>query len=475
MTRDTEIVTFPREIEAAAHLPAENVPLTLLCLAGPIIATMISHTVMSFVDFVMVSTLGTQAQAAIAPAGILVWLLLCFGVGVLGSVNTFVSQSLGRGRLSDCSGYAWQGVHLALLLSVLLLPCWWLIDPILKLADHAPRVMALEDAYIKPRLVGLFPIIASVSLANFFNGIHRPSMQLIAVVVANVFNFLANYALIFGHFGFPAMGIAGAAWATVAASAFHVLMLFGFLLHPHFARTYGSWRTWRIDWPKISRLVWFGLPIGLYSVAEVSGWTFFTFFLIGQFGTVQLAANNVCFKFNEISFMPAVGLSIALSAAVGKAIGRRDLALARRYVRWGLGFSVGYMSLIGMNFAFWRGTLIGLLSEDPQVIAWGGRIMLCMAVFQFFDAFHLTYSGALRGAGDTHWPAYAGIALSLVFLIGGGVAVTRFFPEVQSVGPWIMAAVFIVILGIVMSLRYWGGRWEGMEILEKDIVDPVMA
>ncbi len=447
---------------------SENVPLTLLRLAGPIIATMISHTVMSFADFVMVSWLGTQAQAAIAPAGVFVWLLLCFGVGVLNAVNTFVSQSLGRGRLRDCSAYAWQGVHLAVVLSIVMAPLWWLTEPVFALVPHEPEVKALEIEYIQIRLLGLFPIIASVSLANFFNGIHRPGVQLLAVVLANLFNILANCVLIFGVWGFPAMGIAGAAWATVAATVFHVVILFAMFLHPRFADTYGCRQTWRVDWEKLKRLVWFGLPIGLHAIAEVAGWTFFALYLVGRFGTVQLAANNVCFKFNEISFMPAVGLSVALSAAVGKSLGKRDPELAKRYARWGLAFTVAYMSLVGASFALFRYPLVSLLTSDPQVIEWAAKIMLCLAVFQVSDAFHLAYSGVLKGAGDTHWPAWVGITGSMLFLVGGGIWISRAFPQLESLGPWIMAAIFIILLGIVFSLRYLGGKWQRMDILEKE-------
>src|SRR5690606_12564221 len=147
---------------------------SLLVLALPIIASMVSRTVMSFVDFIMVSQLGTEAQAAIMPAGMLLFCIVGFGMGMLSVVSTFVSQPLGRGRCADCSAYAWQGLWLRLAVAAALLPTWWLAPPLFEAVDHDPQVQAMEVVYVQVGLLGLFPMMGSLALANFFTGIHKP-------------------------------------------------------------------------------------------------------------------------------------------------------------------------------------------------------------------------------------------------------------------------------------------------------------
>ena len=441
----------------------------LLTLAAPIIATNISGTVMSFVDFVMVSRLGTEAQAAIMPAGILLFCAIGFGMGLLSVVNTFVSQSLGRGRHADCSAYAWQGVILSIGLALVLLPAIVLVEPFFRWVDHGDAVISMEVSYVRIGLFGIGPTVASVALANFFIGVHRPAVGFFAALVSNVFNVAGNYALIFGHWGFAAMGIAGAAWATLAASILHFVILLAWMLHPSYARSFQTRRTWRPNKRQIADILRIGLAPGLMFGADVASWAAFTIFLVGRFGTVHLAANNICFKFLEISFMPAVGLGMALTAAVGKSIGMRRTDLARRYVRWCVVFSVGYMGLIGSVMALWRYDLPGLLIFDSepvraQVIRWAAPMMLFCAVFQVFDALSICYNSALRGAGDTKWPAAAWTASALLVMIGGGLLVGHLKPQWASTGFWAAATAHMAVVGITFALRYRYGPWERIDV-----------
>ena len=152
----------------AVHRDPETgrlLPVYLLFLSGPIIASMISRTVMSFVDFVMVSKLGTDAQAAIIPAGLVVFAFVAFGLGTMGAVNTYVAQSLGRGRHEDCSAYAWQGVYISAAVALVALALWGTIAPFFAWVGHDPAVKDMEVIYAQIGVFGVRPEIAAVAFA----------------------------------------------------------------------------------------------------------------------------------------------------------------------------------------------------------------------------------------------------------------------------------------------------------------------
>ncbi|MFI4860854.1 MAG: MATE family efflux transporter [Phycisphaerales bacterium JB063] len=459
-----------------APLPAGwGVPWALALLAGPIIATMISRTVMSFADFVMVSKLGDEAMAAVMPAGISVWCLVCFGFGVVTVTNTFVSQSLGKGELSECSRYTWQGLYVAALLGVIVLPVWWLAPSYFAFAGHPEEVQRLEVIYFRVSLFGIMPAVAANVVANFFNGIHKPSVGLFAAVTANSFNILGNYVLIFGKFGFPELGIAGAAWATAASSTLQVAILAAVWLGPRYAKQFASRATWRPNVKQIRRIFRVGLPVGLHWESDILGFTVFTVFMVGSYGTAQLAANNLAFKFLEVAFMPVVGLSIALTAAVGKAIGRGRPDYARLAARWAIGAAFCYMAVIASAYLVFRYRLPGLLTDDTEVIQWAAKLLVLCAAFQLFDAFGITMTGALRGAGDTFWPGMTTFLLTTTVFMGGGFAMMKYAPGLESIGPWLAATAFICIYGMVMAVRWWYGPWEKIDLFKDEKTPDVPA
>jgi len=448
--------------------PERSVPVGLLLLSMPMIASMISRTVMSFVDFVMVSRLGAEAQAAIMPAGVLLFCVMAFGIGVVGTVSSFVSQALGKRRPEDCAAYAWQGLFLSLAIGAVVMPAWLVVDDLFVAVGHAPDVQAMEIVYVRIGLIGLGPSLAAMALANFFNGIHRPMVGFWAAAVGNLFNGLANYALIFGKWGAPEMGIAGAAWGTVAAAALQTLILLAWMLKPAIDRVYHSRANWRPRWDLLRRMLRFGMPAGLQFSVDIAAFTVFTLLLVGRFGTEQLAAHNLVFKLLEVSFMPAVGMGMAVQAAVGKAIGAGDAPRARRTVRWATAFAVGYMGALALAYLAFRYPLASALTDSPQVIDWAVKLLIFCAVFQIFDAIGITHGHALQGAGDTRWQAGASAALVLLVLVGGGYAAVLLRPQWGAVGPWAAATAYIVLLGSVLGARWWFGPWESIQLIEPD-------
>lgn len=447
---------------------SRSVPLALLALAGPLIASMISRTVMSLVDFLMVSRLGVDAQAAMLPATLAVFCLIGFGMGAMMAVNTYVAQSFGRDRLEDCGAYAWQGVYLSAAYGAALMPLYFFVEPFFAVVNHAPAVAVIEVEYTRVRMLGLIPAALSFPLTNFFTGIHRPGVGFIAAAVSNAFNIVANYALIFGHFGFESMGVAGAAHATNLAFCVQCAILLAWMVLSPSAARFHTRTAWRVDVKRMINLMRIGTPIGIHLMCDILMWSSFSLFLLGRFGAVQLAASNICLKLLELSFMPALGVAEALSSAVGKAIGRGDVSLAEDYVRWARRINVGYMGAIGLTLVLFPRPFLAPFTDDPEVIAVARTALIFCASFQVFDATQLTMAGALRGAGDTRWPAVAAATCAVVFLIGGGAAVIHWFPQWQSFGPWGAATVYIAALSAALTWRYRFGPWRTLDLHGRD-------
>jgi MATE family multidrug resistance protein len=170
--------------------------------------------------------------------------------------------------------------------------------------------------------------------------------------------------------------------------------------------------------------------------------------------------------------MPVVGVGVAATALVGKYIGAGRIDLARRRAHAALLIGMAYMGLCGLAFLIFRYPLVKLFvnpagPEAAQIIHNASLVMICAALFQMFDAMGIVYVGALRGAGDTLWPMIATTTLSWGFTVGGGWLMVRYVPQWTSVGPWITASLYVIVLGILMAVRFEGGSWQKIRLLER--------
>src|SRR5215510_10774528 len=184
----------------------------ILRLALPIIASMASAMVAGFVDTWMIALVGTAEVAAAMPAGIIAYTLTAFPLGITQCVSTFASQALGRGTPEEGATYTWQGLYLSMVVGLSCFLMWPVAPMFFPLFGHEPEVVALEVMYFRIRLWSIGISVAVGALNGFFYGIHRPRVPLIAMVIDNIANVVLCYVLIFGHFGAPALGLAGAAW-----------------------------------------------------------------------------------------------------------------------------------------------------------------------------------------------------------------------------------------------------------------------
>jgi len=427
-------------------------------LALPTIAQMSSYTVMQLIDRKFVSELGTQAAAAAMNAGMITFSMIAFGFGVAAVVNSLVSQRYGEQRFDHCGRYLWQGIWFACLYSLLMLPLFAFGETIFQLLGHSAELVKMEASFMRVMLASTAVKLIGMCCGHFLLATNRPNTNLLAALVAVATNALAAYALVFGHFGVPRLGLNGAAWAQNIGVTVETIILIGFCLNFRSRRIFNTLDfKWRRH--EFTTLMKIGSGSGLQFIGDVLTWTIFTAWVVGAFGEAAMAGNSFAFSYMITSFMPAHGLAVAVTALVGRYIGmkRPDLSMKRGH----LGFVVGaiWMLLCGVVFILFRDQLIGFFTHDPEVHKIGATIMVFCGIYQIFDAMYVIYSGALRGAGDTLVPAVVSNILCWSLVVGAAGAAARLKPEWGIVGPWSFATFYGSLLGVFLMIRFSRGKW----------------
>lgn len=440
----------------------------MLKLATPTVLTTLSFTIMQFVDRIMVSRLGTNALAAILPAGVVSFVPNSFAIGAMTSLSIFVSQGLGRGDRRDCSNYFWQMTYVGFAYFVVVVAIMWPAAPwIFKIMGQPVDVINMEVIYFRIMLYAHLVAVINYAGAQFFVGIHRPIITLYASLCGQVTNVVVNYLLIFGKFGFPRMEIAGAGWGTfvgiaVAAGVNAIVFLSGST-----NRTFQSRRIANINFGKIYDLLRVGLPAGFGLTINVAFWGVILLALVGRFGTEALAATSAALSYTSVSVMPIVGIGTALTAAVGKTIGEGKKNLAAKQTGVCLRIAIAYIGLVSLCFLLFRNALMTFWSSDNKVIEIGAKILICAAIYQVFHVVRVIYDGSLRGAGDTMWPA-AVSALGAIIVLGlGGLLMLKLFPSFGVLGPWVAATSSMILVGLANRWRFNSNRWMNIDLFKR--------
>ncbi len=434
----------------------------LLFLALPTVAQMASYTMMQFADTLQLAIgVGDVAATAAGMAGFMVFAVQAWAFGAIMCVNTLVSQSVGADQKDRCGQYLWQGIWFGLLAGAMLIPSSLFAGKLLVAMGHGPEIVANAKTYYDIEVLALPVRLAGMAVGQFLLAVGRPRITLLAAVCAVLLDVFLNYLFITGRYGLPALGIVGAAWATNAAVCFETFIVCLFAFGPKMRAMYFTMRA-RLHWPSLKQLIFLGVPAGFQVVSEVVAWLLFCVWIMNHFGQATVTANNYMMQYMKVSFMPAFGLSSAVTALVGRYIGAGRLDLARQRAHLGFKVALCYMILCGSFFFLGRHVLIGLFSDDPEVIRIGALLLLFAAVYQLFDALYVIYIGALRGAGDTNIPAWVTAGLCWLLVVGGGTAISFGAPQLGPMGPWMVAGLYGITIGTFLFIRFTRGDWKSI-------------
>jgi len=457
MLTKSEATTLP----AAASRRPGNV-LEVAALAYPVVLQTFSDTLMQVVDSAFVGRIGATELGAVGFSGIWLWTTLCAFFGTATGVQTFVAQAFGAKREHECGAWVWQAMWLMLPVIVV----WTLIvsagfESLLRLLGPTPEMQARALEYAEGRFPGMPAIIVGGIMTACLRGLGMTRLPMLAAVVANLVNVGLDYGLIFGRLGLPEWGVYGAGAATSAAQWTYVALMLVATLRPAMAQRFGTW-AWRPHAGDLRRYFRTSVPIGGQWLLDMASFAIFST-IIARMGDISMAANQAMMQLLSLSFMQAYGLSVASGALVGRYVGARDLESAERSHRSAMRLGTALTTAVAIAFLSLPDPLIGIFSEDPEVLALGRPLLALAAVFQVVDAIGIIVGGSLRGAGDTRWPFLVqatmawGLRLPVVWvaavLLQGGLF-----------GAWFGELVYISALNAAFWLRFRHGAWRTMRV-----------
>ena len=444
----------------------------VLVVAVPLILSTATWSVQHFVDRMFLTWYSPETIAAAMPAGMLNFTIISLFMGTAGYVSTFVAQYYGAKRYHRIGPAIWQGIYISLFGGLVLLCVIPLAEPAFRLIGHSPKIQQHEIIYFQILCLGGGAYIGSYALSGFFSGRGKTWPVMWVNVATTIVNLVLDYALIFGRWGFPELGIKGAAIATVVAGVFSLLVFFVLLFAGGNDHIYHTRRGWRLEKDLLGRLLRFGFPSGVQFFLEIGAFTGFVL-VVGRLGTASLAATNIAFNINTLAFMPMIGCGIAISILVGQYLGSEKSDIAQAAVYSGFHLTFVYMATIAAAYVLLPDLFVSPFAHhaDPEGFAeiYGYSVVLLrfVAIYCLFDTMNIIFCSAIKGAGDTRYVMIMTTILS-VFILIIPVYLTVEVLEAGLMVAWVFATAYVISLGVTFYLRFLGGKWRSMRVIEQE-------
>jgi MATE family multidrug resistance protein len=430
----------------------------MLRVAIPVVLAELGWMAMGVIDTIMVGPLGPEAIAAAGVGTSLHMAFAIFGMGLLLGLDTLVSQAFGARQIQECHRWLVHGVALALLLTPpLMLICWGVYLAIPSLGFHPAVEPLLGDYY--GVIVWSSPwLLLYAAFRRYLQGMHLVKAVMFALVSANVVNAGANWALIYGNLGFPAMGVAGAAWATLISRFYMAAVLLTAIV------LYDRWR-WS-DLPTLAghlhrawfkRLLQLGFPAASTVALEVGVFASATA-LAGRLDPISAASHQIALNIAAVSFMIPLGLGSAGAVRVGHAVGAGDPPRAGAAGWTAIFLAIIVMVIAATTFVVMPRTLIGIFTRDESVLALGSTLLFVAAVFQLFDGLQGVTTGVLRGVADTRTPMITNLLAHWFFGLPVGYTLCFGF-GIGVIGLWIGLSTGLIIAGVVLLYTWQRRIW----------------
>ncbi len=430
-------------------------------LAGPVVVSELGWMLMGIVDTMMVGRVSAEALGGVSIGGALFATAAIIGLGLLLGLDTLVSQAFGAGDVRDCHRSLVSSLYIALPLAPILMVLLRLFEVLLHGWGIQPAVLREVIPYLRAVTWSLVPQFLFFALRRYLQGMNLVWPVMFALLSANLVNVAANWVLIFGHLGAPAMGAAGAGWATTLSRIYMTGFLIAYMFYYDRRERTGLRETpLRPDRDRIRRLIRLGAPAAAQLGLEVSVFATATT-LIGRLDAVSLAAHQIALNLASFTFMVPLGVSSAAAVRVGQALGRGDPAGAARSGWAAITLGGAFMACAGLCFLAAPEFIAGLFTADAAVRQAGAVLLLVAAAFQLFDGIQVSATGALRGAGDTRTPMIWHLAAYWLVGLPAGYALC-FRAGWGAAGIWTGLCIALILIGIVL-LAAWARRVRALQ------------
>ncbi len=425
-------------------------------LATPLALAELGWMSMGFVDILMAGRLGPAAIGAGSLGNMLFFPIAICGTGMLMGLDTVISQAYGAKNLQDCRRSLINGLWMSLGIAPLVAAALLAALAAARATGANPAVTALLAPYVKALLGGILPLLAFSAFRRYLQAMNIAGPITFAVISANIVNFIGNWVLMFGHWGAPALGLAGSGWSTSIARVYIAAVLLASVIWNERKSGYLLFLVdRRPDLARIKHLLHLGVPSALQIVIEGAVFTVVTV-MAARLDEMSLAAHSIAMNVVSTTYMVPLGISSAAAVRVGQAVGRRDPHGAAVSGWTALLLGSLFMGSAGLVLATLPRPILRLYTSEGAVIGVGVVLLRLAALFQLFDGLQVVSMGALRGLGDTRSPMLAhllgywaiGMPVTYVFCfrLGWGAA-----------GIWVGLSAALILIGLSLVV-VWAKR-----------------
>src|SRR3954452_13764660 len=445
----------------------------VLRVSAPLVVSSFSWTIMTFIDRVMLNWVSGTAMAAAFTASAAWFAMLSLPLGVCSYANTFVAQYYGAGEHERIGRVFWQAVWVGLGFAPIVLLAIPLAPHFFAIGRHNPEAFYLEVHFFQILCLGAPALILAQSGSAFYSGRGQTWVVMIVDAAAALLNLVLDYCWIFGNYGFPAWGVAGAASATAVSLWIKAAVYTLLPLQRAHRNKFGILVGMRFDPQLVRRILYFGTPSGLQMLLDVAGFTAFIMF-VGRIGAVQAEATSMAFSVSSLAFMPIYGMHLGVSVLVGEHLGEDRDDLAARATFTSLQFSWMYMLFISLLYVvtpglFLRGFFIQSATsaiERAGVENMAAMLLRLVAAYNLLDATQMVFVGALKGAGDTRFLLWASLLMTI--LLAGFSWLSVEVWRLSIYGCWTLIVFWCLLAAILYVARFRRGNWRAMRVIEAE-------
>ena len=431
-----------------------------LKLAYPVIIGMIGHTLVGFVDNAMVGQLGTSELAAISLGNSFVFLAMAFGIGFSTAITPLIAESDAKKNKSNTKSILSNGILVCIFLGAVLTIIVLIAKPIIYYMGQSEEVVNLAYPYITLVAISLFPLIIFQSFKQFSDGLSFTKIAMISTVIANLINVVINYILIYGKFGFPKLELVGAGIGTLISRFIMVLIIIYLIksnpkinqyLDNLFSLKYSSIIT--------KKIINLGYPSALQMMFEV-GFFISGIWVCGIIGINYQAANQIALNLSSLTFMVALGLSVAATIRIGNQKGLNDYKNLKRIAISIFLITILIELIFALIFIIFSDLLPWLYLENNnnfdvlETVSLASKLLIIVALFQIFDGIQIVAQGALRGIQDVKIPSMICFLSYIIF----GVPIMIYlglYTDLKATGVWIGFLIGLIIASILLSIRFF--------------------
>ena len=422
-------------------------------LAYPVMLGQLGHIMVTVVDTAMVGQIGTVPQAAVALANSFYILVLVFGIGVSYGVTPLVAAADSSKNYSENAALLKHGIIINTAVGILLFIILLMASPVLNLFNQRKEVVDLAIPFLNVMMLGMIPLCIFSGFKQFTEGLSFTGVAMLITIGTNLMNILLNYLMIFGHWGFPKMGLMGSCWASFISRVAMALAMFLYVYyHKEFKVYWQGFNFKNISRDLTKKILALGVPSGLQWLFEVGAFCF-AVIMIGWISPAAQAAHQIALSIAAITYMMASGLSAAASVRIGNQFGLKNLAGIRVAASSAFVMVFVFMGCAAICFILFLNVLPTFFNSDPEVTGIASSLLIIAAFFQLSDGVQVVGLGALRGINDVQIPtiitliAYWGIGLPMSYVFA-------FKLNFGVIGIWIGLSLGLTVAAVLLFLRF---------------------